>query len=117
MSLFYVVVPSRTNSNATVKEKLGGEIFAIECPGGENFAIECPLRFGSLSSSWNVRWTAEDRHGNILSTGGYFTQTNPFLLVVKKVTINFEQARFKCEASRGGAFADSQYVTLQLFCK
>ena len=107
--MYFVVLPSRLQlSTPTVSQQLEEE----------NVTIDCPLRFGSLRDGWSVQWIVQDSQSNRLSPSGYIIQSNPkFQLVIKKATIAYDGARFQCQAIRGDALMDSQFVTLNLFRK
>ena len=86
---------------------------------GENVAINCPLHFGSLRKNWTVEWVAEDRNEDALPTSGYHTRTEPlFQLVINNATINYEGAKFRCQANLDGRNeVVGQRITLNLYRK
>ena len=86
---------------------------------GESVTINCPLRFGSLRKNWSVTWIAEYSNGDTLPTSGLHFRTEPsFQLVINNVTINYEDAKFRCRANRlGRNEVDSQRITLNLYRK
>ena len=107
--MYFVVLPSRRQLPTPIVSRQLEE---------ENVTIHCPLRFGSLRDEWSVQWTAQDSQSNRFSPSGYVIQSNPkFQLVIKKASIDYDGAIFQCQAIRGDALVDSQFVYLNLFCK
>ena len=107
--MYFVVLPSRLQHATPIVSRQLEEI---------NVTIACPLRFGSLRDGWSVQWIVQDSQSNRLSSSGYIIQSNPnFQLVIKKASIDYDGARFQCQAIRGDAIVNSQVVTLNLFRK
>ena len=105
--MLLIVVPRRSNVNTTVQHQLES-----------NVAIDCFLRFGTLRDNWTVTWTAEDKDGTALPTSAYHTERNPsFQLVINNATIDYDGAKFQCQAERAGYSEYSQLITLNLFRK
>ena len=84
---------------------------------GQNVTIDCPLHFGILRDGWSVEWTAQDSQGNLIHPNEYFIRRNPnFQLVIKKVSIHYEEAKFECHALRDDrVYQESQPITLNVF--
>ena len=88
---------------------------------GINVTFDCPLHFGSLREEWNVVWTVEDKNHIGITIDGkeLYTRDNPeYQLVIRNASINYDGARFKCQAHRDGGYAeDSHFVTIHVFRK
>ena len=98
------MVPRRSNVNTIVQHQLES-----------NVAINCSLHFGSLRENWTVAWTAEDKDRAALPTSGYQIQTDPsFQLVINNATIDYDGAKFQCQAKLPGYTEDSRLITLNL---
>lgn len=98
------------------------DILTKETPlNGINAIFDCPLHFGSLREQWNIFWTVQNKNDIRLNIDGeeLYTRDNPgYQLVIRNASINYDGARFKCQAHRdGGYIEDSHFVTIQLFHK
>lgn len=99
--ILIIVVPQCSNVSITVEHPLEEE----------NVAINCSLQFGSLCKDWTLMWTTEDKNRVTLPTSGYHNRTDlAFQLVINNVTIDYEDARFHCQANCLSSSEDSQHT-------
>ena len=104
-------MPRRRNTNITKEER------SLD---GSNVTFNCPLHFGSLRENWNVLWTVQNKNDIRLNIDGeeLYTLNDPeYQLVIRNASINYDGAKYKCQAYRGGYSEGSHFVDIQLFRK